>query len=139
MQVSCEAGHAARKDLTGFGRELTEKLRVLEVDRVGGDVEATAGHAAVGLTEIAATLFCFWCAHCFEKFGVPLLGFAVEGVTLEVRVVLLFLKTARGIEALLVACRDVSGDGLAFGNRFGALEDDDVAWHKLGFVWWWSG
>ena len=69
-----------------------------------------------------------------EKFGVPLLGLAMEGVTLEIRIVLLLLKTARGIEALLVAGRDVTGNGFAFGNRFGAFEDDDVAWHKLGCV-----
>ena len=64
MQVSGEAGHATGKDLAGLGRELTKEVGVLEVDRVRGDVEATAGHAAVGLAEVAAALFCFWCAHC---------------------------------------------------------------------------
>jgi len=56
----------------------------------------------------------------------------VESVALEIRVVLLLLETARGVEALLVTGGDVTGDGLAFGNRFGALKDDDVAWHKIG-------
>ena len=60
----------------------------------------------------------------------------MEGVTLEIRIVLLLLKTAWGVQALFVTGRDVAGDGLAFGNRFGALEDDDVAWHKTGMVDW---
>ena len=63
-----------------------------------------------------------------------LLGLAMESVALEIWIILLFLKSARGIQALLVAGSDVAGDGLAFGNRFGALNDDDVAWHKTGFV-----
>ena len=60
----------------------------------------------------------------------------MEGVSLEIRIVLLLLETARGVQALLVTGRDVAGDGLAFGNRFGAFEDDDVAWHKIGMVDW---
>jgi len=67
--------------------------------------------------------------------GCPLLGLAVEGVALEIRVVLLLLEAARGVEALLVAGRDVAGDGLALGNRFGAFEDDDVACHDKGTGW----
>ena len=61
--------------------------------------------------------------------GRRLLGLAMECVAFEIRIVLLLLKSARSIQALLVAGRDVAGDGLAFGNRFGALKDDDVAWH----------
>lgn len=135
MQVSGEASHAAGKDLASLGRELAKEVGVLEVDRVGGDVEATAGHASVGAAEVAATLFCLWCAHVGEwvERG-RLLGLAMECVALEIWIILLFFKAARGVQALLVAGRDVAGDGLAFGNRFGALNDDDVAWHKTGFV-----
>lgn len=129
--MSRHSGHAAGKDLAGLGGELLEKVGILEVDRIGGDVEATAWHGAVGLTEIAATLWGLGCTHGEKRvLKRPLLGLAVEGVALEVRIVLLLLEAARGIEALLVTGRDVAGDGLAFGNRFGALEDDDVAWHK---------
>ena len=62
--MSGEAGHATGKDLAGLCRELAKEVGVLEVDRVGGDVESTAGHAAVGFAEVAAALFGFWCAHC---------------------------------------------------------------------------
>ena len=67
VQVSSEARHATGKDLAGFRREFAEKFRVFEVDRVGRDVKATAGHAAVCLAEVAAALFCFWCAHGREN------------------------------------------------------------------------
>ena len=59
-----------------------------------------------------------------------LLGLAVESVAAKIRIVLLLLKTARGIQALLVAGRCVTGYGLPFGNGFGALQGNDVAWHK---------
>ena len=59
-----------------------------------------------------------------------LLGLAMERVAAKVRVILLFLKTARSIEALLVAGRGVAGYGFPFSKRFGALQGNDVAWHK---------
>ena len=135
MQVSGKAGHTTGKDLTGLGRELPKEVGVLKVDCVCGDVEATAGHASVGAAEVATALFCLWCAHVGEwvERG-RLLGLAMECVALEIWIVLLFLKSARSVEALLVSGRDVAGDGLAFGNRFGALNNDDVAWHKTGIV-----
>jgi len=63
VKVCCKSGQAAGKDLAGLGGELLEKIGILEVDRVGGNVQATAWHAAVGAAEVAAALFCLWCAH----------------------------------------------------------------------------
>ena len=55
----------------------------------------------------------------------------MERMAAKIRVILLLLKTARGIEALLVAGRCVTGYGLSFGNRFGAFQGNDVSWHKM--------
>jgi hypothetical protein len=54
----------------------------------------------------------------------------MKGVASKIRIVLLLLKTAWGIEALLVAGRSVAGNGLPFGSRFSAFKRDDIAWHK---------
>ena len=48
----------------------------------------------------------------------------------KIWIILFLLKTARGVEALFVTCRDVTGNGLSLGNGFGALQSDDIAWHK---------
>jgi len=63
VDVGGHTCHAAGKDLAGLGGELLEEVGVLEVDRIGGDVETTAGHGAVGLAEVAATLRGLGCAH----------------------------------------------------------------------------
>jgi len=129
--MGCHAGHAAGKDLAGLGREFLQEVGILVVDRLGGDVQPAAGHRAVRLAEVSAALWSLGCAHG-RKGGIALLGLAVEGVALEVGIVLLFFKAARRAEALFVAGGDIPGDRLAFGNRFGAFEDDDVAWHGDG-------
>ena len=60
----------------------------------------------------------------------------MESVTLEIRIILLLLESSWSPEALLVACGDVTGDGLPLGNCLGALQNNDVACHKmcLGFL-----
>jgi len=65
--------------------------------------------------------------------GNDLLRLAMECVTAEIRIVLLFLKTTGSVQTLFVAGRCVTGYGLPFGNRFGAFEGNDVAWHKIKF------
>ena len=106
MDVGGHTGHAAGKDLAGFGREFLQEFGVLVVDRLGGDVQPTAGHHAVRLAEIAASLRGLGCAHGGKAVKLrPLLGLAVEGMALEVGIVLLFLKAARCVEAFLVTGR----------------------------------
>ena len=80
MQVSGEAGHPTGKDLASLGRELAKEVGVLEVDRVCGDVEATAGHASVGAAEVAAALFCLWCAHDGERIERAAFTWSRDGV-----------------------------------------------------------
>ena len=63
-----------------------------------------------------------------ERDELPAL--AVQGAAFEEVVKLYLLKATRRVEALLVACADVAGRGLALGLGFGAFEDDDVAGHK---------
>ena len=131
VEVGGESGHAAGKDLSGFRRELAKQFGVLEVDRVGRNIEATTGHAAVGLAKIAAALGCLGCAHGGDSLGIRLLGLPMKRMALQVRVVLLLFKASGSAEALLVSRGDVTGDGLAFGNGLRAFENDDIAWHGL--------
>ena len=63
VDVGGHTGHAAGKDFAGLGGELLQEVGVLEVDRIGGDVEATTRHGAVGLAEVAAALRGLGCAH----------------------------------------------------------------------------
>lgn len=133
VKVSCQSSETARKNLATLGSEFLEEVRILEVNSIDGDVETTTRHHAVGAAEIGAALWCLGNTHGSISLRVlrnGLFGLAVEGVSAKIRVVLLLLKTAWGIEAFLVAGRCVAGYRLSFGNRFGAFNGNDVAWHK---------
>ena len=55
--------------------------------------------------------------------------FAVKSAALEEVIELHFFKTTRSAQTFLVARGDVAGRRNTFGFRFGAFEDDDIAWH----------
>ena len=61
--MCCKSGHTTREDFSALGGELFEEVRILEINRFGGDVKPTAWHAAVGAAEIGAALWCLGCAH----------------------------------------------------------------------------
>src|SRR5688572_9046609 len=56
-----------------------------------------------------------------------LLDFAVKRAALQVRIVFLFLEPVRCVQALLVACRDVTRNGFPLRLGLGALDDDEVS------------
>ena len=58
-----------------------------------------------------------------------LLGFAMQGVATQKRVVFLFLQTSRSVRALFVTRGHVTGGGHALSFCFGAFESDDVLGH----------
>ncbi len=58
----------------------------------------------------------------------------MESPAIQERVEFFLLKTAWGIEALLVASRSVTTGGLALGFSLGAFKDDDVSWHSLAEI-----
>ena len=60
MKVGCQTSQTTGKDLAALRGELLEKVGILEINRIRGDVEATARHAAVGSAEVGAALWCFW-------------------------------------------------------------------------------
>src|SRR4051812_42102372 len=62
---------------------------------------------------------------------IKLLGFAMERVALQIRVVFLLFEPVRCVRALFVARRDIARDGFAFGFCLRAFEDDKIAAHKL--------
>ena len=121
MQLGGNSGHAARKDLSGFGGELGEKLRVGGDDQIGRDIMPATRHHAVRLTEIDTALDCFWLGHGNGCGGRGLAEFAMKGAALEEMVELHFLKTTRRAETLFVTRGDVTGGRLALGFRFGAF------------------
>ena len=62
-----------------------------------------------------------------------LADFAMQRSATQKLVKLDLLQTTRGVQALLVARRDVARRRLAFGFGFGAFEDDDVSRHDSWF------
>ena len=63
VQLRGNSGDTARKNLSGFGRELGEELRVGGDDLVGRNVVTTTRHPTVRLTEVDTALNCFWLGH----------------------------------------------------------------------------
>lgn len=134
VKMGCKSCQATRKNLATLGGEFLQEVGILEINGLGGDVEPTARHAAIGAAEIGAALWCLWYAHGVSvlilKGNCLLFGFPMKGVPAKIRIILFLLEAPRGAEALLVAGRGVPGNGLSFGNRFGAFKSDDIAWHK---------
>ncbi len=135
VKMGCKSCQATRKNLATLCGEFLQEVGILEINGLGGDVEPTARHATVGAAEIGAALWCLWYAHgvfsvLILKRISCLLGLPMERVAAEIGIVFFLLEAPRGAEALLVAGRGVPGNGLSFGNRFGAFKSDDIAWHK---------
>jgi hypothetical protein len=51
VHVGRHAGNTARQDLSALGDKFAEQIRVLVIDRLGRNIDATAGHGAVGAAE----------------------------------------------------------------------------------------
>src|SRR4051794_28657951 len=98
MEMRRHAGHAARENFAALGDELLEQVWILEVDGLERGVNAPTGHRTVVAAEIGAALRSLG-LHGWKAPG--LLGFAVQRVALEVRVVFLFFEPVRCVEALL--------------------------------------
>src|SRR5262249_43345412 len=62
-------------------------------------------------------------------FGCILLGFPVQGVPFQKRIVFLFLEPLRGAWAFLVARGHVTRNRCACSFSFSAFEGDDFLWH----------
>ena len=56
VKVGSETGETAGKDLAALGGELLEKIGILEVDGLGGDVEPAARHGTVGAAKVGSAL-----------------------------------------------------------------------------------
>jgi hypothetical protein len=104
VQLGGNSGDAAWQDLTRFGGELGEKLRIRGDDLIRRDVVTTARHATVRLTEVDTALDGFRLGH--EEKG--LAKFAVKGPAFEEVIEFHFLEAAGGAEALFVTCGDVT-------------------------------
>src|SRR3954453_14127402 len=60
VHVRRHASDAARQNLAAFGDKFTKQIRVLVIDRFRRDIDATAGHGAVGATKGRAAFGGFW-------------------------------------------------------------------------------
>jgi len=128
VQLCGNTGHATRKDLTGFSRELREKLRIGGDHLIGRDIMPATRHLAVRFAERNTTLDSFRLRH--ENLA----KFAVKGATLKEVIEFHFFETTGCTQALFVARCDVTGRRLALSLGFGAFKNNNVAWHgkKLG-------
>ena len=73
MQVRGHAGDAARENFTTLGDKFLEEIRVFVVDRLDGNINAAAGHRAIGAAKSGTT---------FGSFRFHLFRFAVQSVPL---------------------------------------------------------
>jgi hypothetical protein len=55
----------------------------------------------------------------------------MQGVAAKVWIVFFLFQTPWGVQALLVSCADVTGNGFAFCPGLSALEGDYISWHTI--------
>ena len=60
MQLGRNACRAPRVDFPGLGSELSEKFRILVVELLSRNIEATPRHLPIVPSEILGSFFCLW-------------------------------------------------------------------------------
>ena len=124
MKMRWHASDPAWEDLSTLSYETPQNLRILVVDLLQSDVDPAPRHDPVGPAEVRTAL---------SGFGLHkrLLGFAVESMTAEERIIFLLFQTARSLRTLFIAPGHVARSGFALRLGFGAFESDDFLSHKL--------
>ena len=94
MEPRGHAGDAAGKEFAALGQQAFEKLGILIVDCLRGEVDAAAGHRTVGATKRRATL---------RSLGLHgrLFDFAVKRLTLQVGLYF-FFSSRFGVRGLFL-------------------------------------
>jgi hypothetical protein len=126
LVVRGEPGVFAREDAALVGDELAEQGGVFEVEGVDGEIDLRLGPWSAGLHGAATSAFFFF-RMSFAWHS--LLDFAVQSVATEERVEL-FEFDFLGLK-FFVASGHVARRGLAFLARFGALDGNNFASHKV--------
>lgn len=130
VHLGRDASDAAWQDFASLACELRQNLRILVAHLFEWKVDTLPGHAAVCLTEGNPAFNSFRFGHRIgDSQHLPHL--AMKSTASKKRIVFDFLQTPRGPEAFLIAGRIVTRGRTTFRFRFGALKDDDIAWHDL--------
>jgi len=123
------SGHSsvfARKDAALVGHVLAEQIGVLEVQRVGSEINfGFRARSTVFRGALAALVFIFMSFAGHNK----LFNFAMNGVAAQRGVVFLHFEFFR--LQLFVAAGAVAGGRFALLARLGAFNGDDFAGHKF--------
>ncbi len=119
------SGHAARQNLSAFGHEFFQQIRIFVIDRFRRDVDATSRHDAIGAAKRGAAL---------GSFGLhDLPGLAVECVPLEERIIFFLLQPIRRAQTFFVARGHVARDRRAGSLRLCAFQSDYFLRHSSLF------
>lgn len=126
MHFGRNAGHFPGKNFPGFGSELRENPGILVGNLVNFEVESLTRHPLVRLPEGDPALLGLGLTH-----DQSLTKFAMERSPFQVMIELYFLEPSRSPQTFLVPGSRVAGRRFALRLRFGAFENDDIAWHGL--------
>ena len=106
VHVCWHACHAARKNLAAFSDKFFQEIRIFVIDRFERNINPTPWHWSIGATERGTAFWRFW-LHWW------LLGFAVQRVSPQKRIVFLFLQAVRRARTFFISCRHVTRGGFA--------------------------
>ena len=127
MQVRRHAGDAARQDFAALGDEFSQEIRIFVVDRLNGDVDAAAGHRAIGASKSGTAFSGF-------RLHEQLPRLAVEGMLSQKRIVFLLFQPVRRARTFLISGAHVTRSRFAQRLRLGAFECDDFLRHRELFL-----
>src|SRR5437667_12621442 len=123
MQVRRHAGYATRKDLPALADKFFQQIGVLVIDRFDGDIDPAPRHGAIRAAERGTAFWGFWLHQL-------LLGFAVQRVSPQKRIVFLFLEAIRRARTFFVSRGHVARDGFAQRFSLGAFKSDNFLRHS---------
>lgn len=123
VHVCWHACHAARKNFAAFSDKFFQEIRIFVIDCFERDIDPTPWHRSIGATERGTALWRFW-LHWW------LLGFAVQRVSPQKRIVFLFLQAVRGAWTFFISRGHVTRGGFAQSFRLGAFKSDDFLRHS---------
>ncbi len=123
VHVCWHAGHAARKNLAAFADEFFQEIRIFVIDCFERNIDPTPWHWSISAAERGTALWRFW-LHWW------LLGFAVQRVSPQKRIVFLFLQAVRRARTFFISRGHVTRGGFAQSFRLGAFKSDNFLRHS---------
>lgn len=132
VHVCWHTGNSTRKNFAALGNKFLQKIRVLIINRLHGDIDPPARHGSIGASKCRTAFWSF-------RLHVDLLGLPVQCSPPQKWVVFFLLQTIRRSWALFIARRHVTRRRLAKRLSFGAFKGNNLLCHKprslLRFRW----